>query len=288
MNHLKQPAAGVKLALGAIFTMASAVCGCAYDVNLDQKVRVACIGDSNTAPGYGGVCARLTNAYKPADPAQATAYRDWGLLFQTYARAGSTALDTPAGDPEDASGQLNRALLGARPAPDAAMTCQTPETWPIEACEWWSAWDKIAVNEKPDAVVLASGSNDIPSAATPSDIHQRLVQLKSVAEGAGVKALIATVPPRCSCTQAAGAWSCVPHPTLNPKIDALNAQLRADRSLDGKILELNEGFSCSTHFIRENDGVHVNAAGNDLRFERANAIITREIAAAVERIQQRP
>ncbi|HEY6560728.1 MAG TPA: hypothetical protein VI072_25795 [Polyangiaceae bacterium] len=273
----------MKLEVGISWLLAAsagALSGCAYDVNLDSKVRVACIGDSNTAPAFGNVCVKLTERYKPQD--EAVPIAEWGMLFQTYARAGSTAIDDPPGAPEDAQGQLNRALAGAVAAPE----CVTPEFDGWEACDFASSWDKFATNARPDVVVFASGTNDIPkNTTTAPQIYARLVQLKALAESAGVKALVATIPPRCSCTtNPDGTKTCVPGP-WTAKIDAVNAALRADTLLSGRLLELNAGFTCSEH-LSNTDGVHVTTAGNALRFERANAIVTREIDAAIERIRQ--
>jgi lysophospholipase L1-like esterase len=110
---------------------------------------------------------------------------------------------------------------------------------------------------EPDAVVLAFGTNDRMLGRSPVEIHDAYVVEAARAAEAGVAFFVATTPPLGGCVGEA----C-------PRIFELNALLRA--TFGSAVLEFFTGFT-GEHM--HPDRIHVNAAGQALRAERALAVL---------------
>lgn len=111
--------------------------------------------------------------------------------------------------------------------------------------------------EGPDAVVLAFGTNDRFQARTPEEIQAAYETQADVAGTAGVAFFAATTPPLGGCIGGGSGLPCL-------RIEQQNALLRA--AFGARVLEFFDGFGTS-HFYP--DDIHLNAAGQALRAERA-------------------
>lgn len=110
---------------------------------------------------------------------------------------------------------------------------------------------------EPDAVALAFGTNDRMLGRTPAEIHDAYVVQAATAAAAGVAFFVATTPPLGGCV----GEEC-------PRIFELNAMLHA--TFGATVLEFFAGFT-GEHM--HPDRIHVNAAGQALRAERALAVL---------------
>lgn len=114
-----------------------------------------------------------------------------------------------------------------------------------------------ALSEKPDAVVLAFGTNDRFAGSTPQQIEAAYEAQADVAAAAGVAYYVATTPPLGGCIGGGAGVPCL-------QIAEQNELLRA--AFAPNVLEFEDGFS-TPHFF--DDRIHLNAAGQALRAERA-------------------
>lgn len=111
--------------------------------------------------------------------------------------------------------------------------------------------------QRPDAVVLAFGTNDRFAGSTPQQIEAAYETQAAVAAAAGVAFYAATTPPVGVCIGGGAGLPCL-------RIAEQNALLRA--AFTTHVLEFNDGFS-TPHF--KDDRIHLNTAGQVLRAERA-------------------
>lgn len=114
-----------------------------------------------------------------------------------------------------------------------------------------------ALAQRPDAVVLAFGTNDRFQGRTPQQIEAAYEAQAEVAAAAGVAFYVATTPPLGGCIGGGGGLPCA-------RIAEQNALLRT--AFAPHVLEFSDGFSTS-HFF--DDDIHLNATGQALRAERA-------------------
>ncbi|HEY8515374.1 MAG TPA: GDSL-type esterase/lipase family protein [Candidatus Binatia bacterium] len=106
---------------------------------------------------------------------------------------------------------------------------------------------------RPDAVVLAFGTNDLFQLRSPAVILAAYLAQEARALAAGVAFYVATTPPHAACRNR----GCL-------ALEETNRLLR--ESFPGRLLEFFDGFTAE-HFLA--DGYHLNEAGQRLRAERA-------------------
>lgn len=111
--------------------------------------------------------------------------------------------------------------------------------------------------ERPDAVALAFGTNDRFQGRTPEEIQDAYEAQADVASAAGVAFYAATTPPLGGCIAGGTGLPCL-------RIAQQNELLRD--AFGPRVLDFFEGFA-TPHFF--DDDIHLNAAGQALRAERA-------------------
>lgn len=112
--------------------------------------------------------------------------------------------------------------------------------------------------QRPDAVVLAFGTNDRFAGSTPQAIEAAYETQAAVAAQAGVAFYVATTPPVGGCIAGGTGLPCA-------RIAEQNGLLRA--AFGGRVLEFADGFPDPQLFF--DDRIHLNADGQLLRAERA-------------------
>lgn len=111
-----------------------------------------------------------------------------------------------------------------------------------------------------DVVVIALGGNDALRAPQfgwePETIVARLGVLVAMAETRGMRVLLATLPP--------DGWL----PDVQPRVDAVNARLRATVSAE-RLIDFDTGFDAL--FLP--DRLHLTAVGQELRAARVRVVL---------------
>lgn len=141
---------------------------------------------------------------------------------------------------------INVAVSGATVNPNLRFTSEAPMQM------------AAVLPQAPDVVVLAFGTNDTFQGRTPQQIHDAYVAQEATADAAGVPFYVATTPPIIGC------------PNCTPVIEQGNDLLRT--TFAGRVIEFYAGFGAE-HF--GDDHYHLNAAGQQLRVERALDVLGR-------------
>lgn len=77
---------------------------------------------------------------------------------------------------------------------------------------WMADQAELAVSSVPDLLVVHGGTNDVSGEITPNEILTNLDKIKAVADAAGVRMAVCTIPPR-------------DEPDVNERVKAYNAAL---------------------------------------------------------------
>jgi hypothetical protein len=280
-------------AVAAVVAFAG-VSSCYWDTVSDQKIRVACIGDSNVASVWGNWCTNLARKYKNTkdETAAENTPAKINFLFSNYARGGAVA--APNSSVNDAPAQLARALYGGSKPADgqAAGYYQVCTPRPGEAtCIGIGQWD-LQPTPAADVVILSIGSNDMHGATYGDEAWASIEKLKNTAESVGRVVFVATVPYQYEFTRTASdpidAFVC-----KNPKfvrdgaehdrnlqIGRLN-QLIRQKVAPSRVLDFDSWVGCNS-VVKENwdasnttyrYGIHMTPDADKKRLEIAQAVV---------------